>query len=202
QAEDYLRQAVAMGEKLSNEVAADNRVLADSLSSLGILLQETNRLAEAEQTHRRALELRRQLAQANPDDMERQLDFAASKLNLGVVLNRANRLSEAAACFGEALEDLQELPQRAPAAAQSRRYRIHLAQAYQSRGSVLAGLDRLVEAKSALQEAEQRWRTLAAEMERTPGPRDNLARSVSMLGVVLSALGQPDAAESACREAL
>jgi tetratricopeptide (TPR) repeat protein len=202
QAEDYLRQAVAIGEKLSNAGPADARVLADSLNSLGVLLQETNRLTEAEQVHRRSLELRRHTAEANPDDAERQLDLAASKLNLGVVLNRANRVNEAAACFGEALDELKELPQRITTAGQNRRYRILVAQAYQSRGSILAGFNRLDEAKSALQEAEDRWRALAAEMERTPGPRDNLARSVSMLGVVHGAQGNLDAAETALREAL
>jgi serine/threonine protein kinase len=202
QAEDYLRQAVAMGEKLSNAGPAESRVLAESLSSLGILLQETNRLAEAEQVHRRSLELRRHMAEATPDDVERQLDLAASKLNLGVVLNRANRLSEAAVCFGEALDELKELPQRITTAGQNRRYRILVAQAYQNRGSILAGLNRLDEAKSALQEAVDRWQALAAEMERTPGPRDNLARSLSMLGVVHGAQGNLDAAETALREAL
>jgi serine/threonine protein kinase len=204
-AEEALRQAVAMGERLTGELpanAARPRVLADCLSSLGILLQETNRLAEAERIHRRALDIRRSMTEEEPDDAERQLDLAASRLNLGIVLNRANRLTEAATSFEGALDLLKWLPMRFPGSGDGRRYRIHLAQACQSWGTILARLDRYPEAETALRQAESRWRALAAELERTPGPRDNLARSLHALATVLGALGRCDAAETSLRESL
>ena len=74
-----------------------------------------------------------------------------------------------------------------PGAAQNRRYRIHLAQAYQSHGSILAGLDRHAEAKSALQEAEQQLHLFAETWDESypvisKSWRGNWSRVVPMFG--------------------
>jgi nephrocystin-3 len=70
------------------------------------------RIEEAEASHRKALDIRKQLARKNPAAYDK--DVAETLTNLGSLYLGAGRLSEADAAYGEALRIYRELALASP----------------------------------------------------------------------------------------
>ena len=88
--------------------------VASTLSNLGALYIETDRLREASDVLTESLEIDRALAKTNP---EIYLPEVAKTLNnLGVLYNKTLRLKEAVDAFAEALQIFRELPEANPQA--------------------------------------------------------------------------------------
>jgi nephrocystin-3 len=86
--------------------------VATTLNSLGNVLSELRRFEEAEEAYREALEIRRRLAEKEPQVYEP--DVAMTLNNLGLVLSDLRRLEEAEGAFREALGIYRRLADKEP----------------------------------------------------------------------------------------
>ena len=62
---------------------------------MGVLLSATGGIGEALETHKKALAIRQQLADANPTDNEYQIALTASLDNIGLLLNATGQKFDA-----------------------------------------------------------------------------------------------------------
>jgi tetratricopeptide (TPR) repeat protein len=163
------------------------------LDWLGVTLAQTGRTAEALPPAQEAVEIRRELAAANPDRY--RPDLAASLSNLGVWLSALGRMAEALPVTQEAVKIRRELGGAYP-----EQYRSHQATSLSNLALWLSALGRPAEALPPAQEAvEIRREQAAAYADRY---RPDLAASLINLGVMLSALGRPAEALPPAREAV
>ncbi|HEX8819434.1 MAG TPA: tetratricopeptide repeat protein [Archangium sp.] len=163
------------------------------LNNLGNRLSELGRREEALEATREAVELRRALAQRNPDAF--WPDLAMSLKNLGHSLSELGHREETLEATREAVEVYRALEQRNPDA-----FRPDLAMSLNNLGNSLSELGRREEALEATHEAVEVYRALA---QRNPDAfRPNLAGSLNNLGAMLRELGRREEALEATREAV
>jgi tetratricopeptide (TPR) repeat protein len=94
----------------------------------GIQLAKRGRHREAEQAHRRALDLYKQLRQQNtPHDEMHRREFAWTCMNLGLLLENRGRAKEAEQAYREALALYRKLAAERPADAEYPRWTAQLA---------------------------------------------------------------------------
>jgi tetratricopeptide (TPR) repeat protein len=143
------------------------------LSNLGIWLAALGRRASALRFIQEVVDLRRELAAADPDRY--RPDLATSLNNLGVAFGELGRPAEALPVTEEAVDLCREL-----AAVNPDRYRPDLAQSLANLGVWLAALGRPADALRVAQEAVDLYRELAAV--NPDRYRPTLASSLSNLG--------------------
>ena len=152
-----------------------------SIDSLGLLLQDQGRLAEAEPYCREALERRRRaLGEEHPDTL-------LSLSNLGSLLQARGKLDEAEKVTREALE----------------RRRRALGEEHPDTLISMSNLGVLLRLQGKLDEAERYTREALEKRRRALGEEhpDTLL-SINNLGVLLRMQGKPDEAGTYTREAL
>lgn len=156
---------------------------AQSLSALGVALQDKGDLAAAEKALRQSVEIGRKL----PGEQHRTL--AVSLNNLAYLLKQKNDFTAAEALYREALALHRE--------------RTDNDRREQDIGQILNNLGDLVSAKGNYAAAEPLYRESAERLQREFG-HDNLsvATVLSNLGTVLARKGDYAAAEPFLREAL
>ena len=180
----------ARRERLSPEAAEER---AGVLVMLGWALSALGRREEALRATQEAVEIRRQLAQVNPQAF--LPDLAASLNNLGYMLSALGRREEALAATQEAADLYRGLAQANPQA-----FLPDLAGSLNNLGSDLSALGRREEALAATQEAADIYRDLARANPQAFRPY--LAMSLNNLGRDLSALGRREEALAAYEEAV
>ena len=86
--------------------------------SIGLLLSQTGKPAEALVAYEKALAIRQKLADANPAVTEFQSDLAWSHNNIGTLLSQTGKPAEALAAYRKALAIRQKLADANPAVTQ------------------------------------------------------------------------------------
>ena len=163
------------------ELAPDDAERAGALNMLGYALSALGRREEALEATQEAVELRRRLAQKNPDAF--LPDLATSLNNLGAMLSALGRREEALEATQEPVELRRRLAQKNPDA-----FLPDLAMSLNNLGGDFSALGRREEALEATQEAAEIYRRLAQKNPDAFLP--DLAGSLNNLGRDLSALGR------------
>ncbi|MFX1416518.1 MAG: tetratricopeptide repeat protein, partial [Promethearchaeota archaeon] len=108
--------------------------VATTLNNLGVLLAETDGIAEAEDALKEALEIRRNLVKDSP--VAHGPNVASTLNNLGILLTRTNRVSEAEETYREAIDIGEELVSKVPTV-----YRLGLATTLCNYSLLLSSVD-------------------------------------------------------------
>ncbi|OWY22222.1 hypothetical protein C7N43_34375, partial [Sphingobacteriales bacterium UPWRP_1] len=146
QAIDYYTRALPLAE--------NERQKADILNNLGILLKAKNEFTEALLKYEEALEIRRNLAQANPQTW--LPDVAMTLNNLGVLQQAKNEFTEALLKYEEALEISRNLAQANP-----QTWLPDVAMTLNNLGLLLKDMNEFTEALLKYEEALEIYRNLA-----------------------------------------
>ncbi|WP_245606440.1 tetratricopeptide repeat-containing serine protease family protein [Streptomyces himastatinicus] len=167
--------------------------LAASLNNFSNRLAALGRREEALVAIGEAVEIRRELARAQPDDFRPRL--ALSLNNLAIRLGELGRQEEALEAIGEAVEIRRELVQGRPDP-----FRPHFASSLNNLAIWLAALGRREEALEAIGEALEIRRELARD--RPDAFRPDLAGHLNNLSNRLGEVGRREEALEAIREAV
>ena len=117
QAEQAYTRALAVAREWTNGVptsVAAQRYLALSLNRLGDTLKEQRRYDEAAAAYQEALAVRHRLAEAEPDDPQRQIDLIAAHMNLFVLASARDDKAQVEAHVNEARRIYNALLARDP----------------------------------------------------------------------------------------
>ena len=189
-AEEVTRQRLSAHDGDDEASLANKAVL---LSNLSVRLTNLGQREEALDTDLQALAIRRQLAEARPDDL--LPDLAASLNNVSVSLADLGRQEEALDATQEAVTIHRSLAEARPDAVLP-----YLATSLNNLANRLSELGRQEEALDAAQEAVTIRRSLAEVRPNAFLP--NLALSISNLANCLSDLGRREEALDAAHEAV
>jgi tetratricopeptide (TPR) repeat protein len=96
--------------------------LSDVYTTLGFVMANSQRLAQAEKPFRRALELRKGLAEEFPKDAERVSYYGAALHNVGWSLEAKGQKAEAVALYRQAIERQRAAFDTAPQHPMHRKY--------------------------------------------------------------------------------
>ncbi len=187
-----LQQARAINEKLVKEFPDQPRyreALARNLDNLALAL-ETIAPAEAEATHRAAIDLFDKLVAAHPEMIDYQIGRARSLMNQGALLASARRFEQAEAIYRQALAQVETKDDKAQTL-ERMRLRVEL---LNDLVAVLRDLER-PEAEPTLRQALVAFEELASRTTATPTDRHNLAIAQFNMGDTLIDLKRlPEAA--------
>jgi serine/threonine protein kinase/tetratricopeptide (TPR) repeat protein len=202
-AEAAMRDALEIRKQLADDLGdrspkgTDYRHdLAVSYNRLGVLLRQTGRHQAAEEAHRAALAIRKELVTQSPNY---RLELAGSHTNLGIVLIDLGQWKEAEAAHYAALDLWKDLTRESPKRAD---YLQQLASSQANLGVLLNDTGRLEEAERYYRDALANNKQLVADFPKHPDYRQDLAKSHYTLGLLLRATGRPDKAEVAFGDAL
>jgi tetratricopeptide (TPR) repeat protein len=159
--------------------------LALTLNNLGNLDRTQGRMEEARNEFAEALQIRRELAQKNPETHQPYL--ANSLNNLGILDHDQGRMEEARKEYTEALQTYRELAQKNPET-----YQPYVAGTLNNLGILDRGQGRREEARKEHAEALQTYRELAQK---------NKNQSKSELALTLNNLGNLDRTQGRMEEA-
>ncbi|WP_350116084.1 tetratricopeptide repeat protein [Nitrosomonas sp.] len=167
----------------------------ERLFEYAIFLQNNNQFDDSEKFYREALEIRRDLAKANPAVY--RPDVAMTLNNLGVLVKTSGRRDEAEKLNQEALKTYRELAKANPAV-----YLPYVAGTLNNLGNLVkADSSRQREAETLYQEALTIRRELAKDNPAVYRP--DVATALNNLGVLVADdSGRRDEAEKLYREAL
>ena len=146
---------------------------------MGSLLSITNDLKQAQDYYEKALQIRRELAQQNPEAY--LPDVAESLNNLGVLLHNTNDLKKAQDYYEEALQIHRELAQQNPEA-----YEPGVAMTLQNLTILYLGLGKKEDAEKAYLEAHDIYQKLAIRH-----PRAYEITYAKILAMGFDLLGKP-----------
>jgi tetratricopeptide (TPR) repeat protein len=192
--EEQSRAALAEFQRLAHDhkdVPRYQGMLAKSLMSLGLLLQETGRLKEAEEMYRKAQGGQQKLADQYHDVLEYRYRLAETRVNLGILLQRADRPEEAAEEFRRTSALCRELLKENPASSQ---YHMLLANALECLAYGALARKDFAEARPLLEEALPHSREALKAAPRHPDYRGVFREIVRDLAEVH--LGQGEHAEA------
>ena len=199
-AEARYREALDACEALEEAVRDDPEardILNEQKSmvfvNLAMLYRALDRLTEAEALCREALELRREMAQRNPDAYLPKLAWVLNEL--GVLCGGTDRYAEAEKLFCEALDIRRALAQRQPDA-----FRPDAAATCVDLGKLYRKTNRPAEAQPLYEEALQIYRRLANAQPEVFRPA--LAAAYSELACMFADSNRFERAEACFREAL
>jgi serine/threonine protein kinase/tetratricopeptide (TPR) repeat protein len=187
-----LRDAAAFYGRLADQLSgqADRgslRALARAYSEMAVLAGKIGVTEQAIAGHRRALSVRRALAEAAEADGEAMAEVAESLIDLGNLLIETGRTDEARTSSEEARRLLQGLARVDPAAT---RFQRDLAACHHNVGILLKGIGKTAEALASLQAARAIQQRLAdADPAVTQFQRD-LAMSHNNIGNLLMGTGK------------
>ena len=98
------------------------RGLARSHNSLGVLLADLRKRAEAQEQYQKALAIREKLAADFPAVSAYQMDLGGTYCNLGNLMGVAGKSVESLAWFQKAITTLRPVHERDPEAAMARQF--------------------------------------------------------------------------------
>jgi tetratricopeptide (TPR) repeat protein len=150
--------------------------LAARVGTLGNRLSALGRREDALKASQEAVDIRRRLAQKNPDAF--LPDLAMSLNNLGGDLSNLGRREDALTASQEAVDSYRSLEQKNPDA-----FLPDLAMSLGAHGRVLAGLDRHAEAAAAVREG---LAAIAPFVERHPQAFGGLAGTLAQIYIAAS----------------
>jgi tetratricopeptide (TPR) repeat protein len=178
--------------------AKSRRALAAGYYHLGVLTEKIGDKTEALAVHRKALEVRRELAAADRADPETRLDVALSLNAVGVLLNATGDREGALAAYDEGRELCERL------AEERADENVHhvLASSRLSAGNLLIETGKPAEALAAYEAALAIRQKLADDKPDDPERQLNLAVAHNAIGFLFSKTGRPTEALAAHRRAL
>jgi len=172
--------------------------LAETHHGYGVLLKTINRFEDAEAMLDRARAQRERLLNAEPGDLERQANLAATVYQKGALLARlAGREAEALASYNRAIELQRAVVENREPNAEDRR---QLARYLNNLALLLHRRDPEA-ARPVFHEAIRLQRRLMEEASNTPHLRRELARTLNN-SVRIEIAEDPDVAEAPVREAV
>jgi tetratricopeptide (TPR) repeat protein len=180
-AQPHLEDALTCYRELARTTRTYHPDMASCLHDLGVTLAALDRLAEALACTQQAVDLREDLADANPQ--RHQPELANSRDHLVVVLYRLGRYLDALSPAERAVELYRRL-----ADTPAKRFRPELARALVNWSVSLSELARHAEALPAAQEAVEIYRGLVDDRSQRYKPR--LAHALDNLAVDYSALSR------------
>jgi eukaryotic-like serine/threonine-protein kinase len=193
------REALAARRATEPEFQDLNADVGRSLTSIAILLEETDKTDDALSTYRHAERLLSRTAEAAPNSAATRAALAECRSRLGGLLLATGRPDDALAVLRQARVDQVLL---AGAAGATDVARNDLARSLTRIGDVLLRTGRPVDAESAFSEAVQIQKGLADEKPAVTNFRGSLANSHRLLGAALRNRGKPDDAAAEYRESL
>jgi tetratricopeptide (TPR) repeat protein len=181
--QDGLTQRYAWNEPLWSE-------LAGTLDNYGVLLARQGHRPESLCCYLRAQELRERLAQARPDDIQRQADLAAIRHHVGLALRDLGRPEDARAAFEQALAVRRRLAAANPLVT---RFQSDLAASLTNLGVMNNGQGLHDAAQDCFQQARRIHQRQVARDSTSAGARKRLAEAWFHIGTVCGALKRRDA---------
>ena len=197
--------AIEEGCGVAEHVQADEptdavrSVLAQSYGSIGRLLLEMGRSAEARAAYGKASDILRKLADANPAVTDIQFDLAQSHTNMGALLSYTGKPTEALEAYHKALKIRQRLADANPAVTE---IQSSLAKSHLNIASVLQQKGKPAEAIEANGKALGILRKLADSNPAVASLQSNLALCHNNIGDLLAQTAKPAQALEAYRSAL
>jgi tetratricopeptide (TPR) repeat protein len=190
-----------IAKAVETEFATDagRAVLAQSHSTIAVLLMETGKPAEALEAFQKALAIQQKLADANPAVADYQSDLALSHNNIGTVLLRTAKPEEALTAWRKALAVNQALADAHPTSAG---FQSALAGTHNNIGDLLSQTAKPAEALEAHQKALAIRQKLANAHSAVAAYQSELAASHSSIGYLLSQAGKKAEALEAHQKAL
>jgi len=185
------KRLIDIGNELKSLVGEENKT--HILVVLGLLYKDLGRFEEAETAYTEALEIRKKLAEKNPDAYNP--DVATTQNNLGVLYWNLGRFEEAETAYTEALEIRKKLAKKNPDA-----YNPDVAMTENNLGNLYRNLGRFREAETAYIEALEIRKKLAQKNPDTYNPE--VAQTQNNLGIIYKDLGRFEEAEHTYTEAL
>ena len=182
-----------------SEDADDRAALARSLLMLGVHLQKLGRLAEAEQSYRRAVAILQALVREQPDVIAHRADFARALDRMVGLTDATGRHAEAMETNRQAIAIQERLVADHPMLVQGRR---DLARSYWSLGKLLHGVGRSAEAERSIRRAQAIQEELVRAQPNHVEFRSDMADTSEALGAVMEATGRAAEAEPLIRRAL
>ncbi len=165
-AEQWLRQAVALGEKLSDEEYLE---FTAGLEALGGVYRQQRKYQEAELQYQRELEiLKRHL---KPDEPE----IGGALVNLAIVYDLSGRTDKAEAHYEQGARILEKRAAETGGEEMKRKYQETLVQIWNQLGMLYSGQRRQQEARENLTKALKLAEAIGAQ-EYVPMIKENLAR--------------------------
>jgi serine/threonine-protein kinase len=171
--------------------------LAESLNSLGTLLQATGRPEEATKAYQDALAMKKQLAAEFPDVPEYRENLALSHLNLGVLLEATRRLQDAGQEYQDALALFQRLARESPDVSD---YQENLAKTMINMAILANDNNQFAQARELLGQAETHLRTAQKANPKNPHYRQLFRINRQILTTTLAGLGDHAGALKAAEE--
>jgi tetratricopeptide (TPR) repeat protein len=175
-------QAVAIFEQLTRDhpgVADHRDYLAWACNHLGDFYRLTGQLRRAEQAYLKGRDLRKQLADAEPNREQYQAELAVSYTNLGNLYCDTNRLGLAKEPLQEGLRILQRLADARPG---NKRYRYFLATGHLSLGLWHRDTGAPDRQETHLRQGIDLLKTLVRQHPSVSKYQDSLARACTHLG--------------------
>jgi tetratricopeptide (TPR) repeat protein len=198
QARAFCERARQLCETLvATDPSPNNRQdLALSCFRLGELAAEAGKPEEAEPLHRRALDIRKQVAEKDPGLTRIGRELAMSENALGRLEHHRGRYSEAQALHKSAADQLARLVAKEP---EDLDHRSELAQALEDQALASAKLGRPADAVDLLRQAVDNQKSAVAK-DPQPAYRRRLDRQVQTLAQLYRDLGRPQEAAALARE--
>ena len=163
------------------------------LNNLGLLLNDTYELQQAQACYKEALQMYRELSGKNPEAY--MPSVATSLNNLGVLLTDTNELQQARAYYEESLAICRELSQQNPEA-----YLPDVARSLNNLGLLLTDTNELQQARDCYEEALEIYRELSNQNPEAYMPA--VAISLNNLGLLLTDTNELQRAHDCYKEAL
>jgi tetratricopeptide (TPR) repeat protein len=181
-------------------VPSYRRHLGVTLAELGIVLDETNQVKEAEATFREALAIQQVLVATFPKVPEYRDDMGNTQNSLGNLLSdHLGQMETALTAYSEAARIRRELVSEHPEVTE---YRVRLATSLNNLGAHFNDMKRPKDSEKAYREAIALQKELVDKFPDNPEYKSELARSYANLGNLLSKLDQANLARSSYQDGL
>jgi serine/threonine protein kinase len=179
-----------LAERLVAEAPTDavRSVLALNHSRRGLLLAQRGKPSQALESHRKALAIRQELADADPSITSYQSHLASSHMNIGGIMMDTGKPAQAMLAYRQALAIRQRLADGNPTATASQN---DLATSHNAIGLVLAQTGKPAEALEAYQKALAIWQELADANPAVQSFQSDLALVYYNSAVLLRETGKP-----------
>jgi serine/threonine protein kinase/tetratricopeptide (TPR) repeat protein len=168
-----------------------------TLSSIGVVLATTGKLAEGLGSFRKASEIMERLAEAHPANTSVQAYLANSYGNIAAALIESGKPAEALEALRKALAVRQKLVDASPAVTD---YQARLAWHHRVIGIALLNTGKPAEAQTANRKAFEISQKLVKDNPAVTAFQDDLANDHNIIGVALVSTGKPvEALEAYCQ---
>ncbi len=187
-------QALDEGRDLAERLIAEEptdavqTVLALNHSRRGLLLAHTGEPSKALESHRKALDIRQKLADAEPTVTSFQSELAFSHMNIGGIMMDSGKPAEALGAYQKALGIRQKLVDANPTVTS---FQNELATSHNAIGLLYSQTGRPGQALEAYQKALRIWQKLADANPAVSSFQSDLALVHYNSAVLLGEMGKP-----------